>query len=417
MSASTTQAVRSPQKIAWGATAMCFLAVLLDGFDTAALAVVIPTMSKEWGVEPAAFTLPLVLTNVGVVIGYVSAGWLGARVRGRELLAAGVAFIGVTTLLVAVTLALQSIAVLTVLRFVTGIGLGLVLPAAVATATSLSPEHRRTPISVMVTLGLAGGATIGGLFGRSMLTAIGTDGIFWLAGAAALVLTVILMVTLPRQELHSAVGSTPQDAKVSRLFGGDLKLSTGLVWAFAFLTFISAYTLQSWVPTLLTGYGFDASDAPIGLAYVSIGGIVGGIVLVPLSARIGIVRALALLPAIGALGMVIAARAGLDGTGLLLSLAVAGLGVTAGQIGQLALAVALYDVGARTTGVGWAAAMGRLGSIVGPATAGVLLGLSLPARDIVLLNTVPILVAVTCVGVLWWRRGGGLGSASRGSRA
>lgn len=391
------------ERVRWGVVGMCFLAVLLDGFDAAALAIVIPSLVPSWGVQAAAFTPALVLTNIGVVAGYMLAGSLGARFGTRRVLAAAVVLVGIGSLITAAVLPAHSIALLSVVRIVTGLGLGVVLPTAVTLATVHNPPRRRQLVSVAVTLGLASGGAVAGVFGGMLLRSIGVSGIFWLGGGLPLVLAVVMLMTLPRTAPAVAPSTAAREAGVGRLFEPGMRSTTLLLWAFAFLVFIAAYTLQSWVPTLLTGFGFAPTDAPVGLAFLNIGGVVGGLVLLALAPRIGIAAALVVMPLFGVVAMVVASTAGLGGTGLLLLLACAGAGVTAGQIGQLTLAVALYPEGSRTTGVGWAAALGRIGSIVGPALAGVLLALALPGSTIVLLTTIPVLVAALCAGVLWRR--------------
>ncbi|MGV9295352.1 MFS transporter [Amycolatopsis sp. NPDC003676] len=383
------------KSIHWPVVILCFLAVLLDGFDTAALSFTIPTLSHEWASAPAAFTLPLVLTNIGVVMGYLAAGYVGARMKARSVVLTGVLIFAGATVLTAAILHLKSMPVFAATRLVTGLGLGLVLPAGVSLATKHSAEGRRELVSVAVTLGLASGSSLGGFFGGKLLHSVGSAGVFYVAGLAPLVLAAVMAMVLPTNE--PAVASTAkQEAKVSRLFGQGLRLPTSLIWAFSFLIFITAYVLISWVPTLLTGYGFAAGKAPLGLAFLTLGGIAGGLVLIPLAARIGIARALILLPAIGAVCMVLVATVPVGETVLFLLLAGAGFGVTAGQIGQLTLAVSIYPASTRTTGVGWAAALGRIGSIVGPGVAGLLLALALSAQTIVLATAVPVLVAIAC---------------------
>jgi AAHS family 4-hydroxybenzoate transporter-like MFS transporter len=393
--------------IHWPVLVLAFLAVLLDGFDTATLAFVVPTLAVEWGVPAAGFTVPLVLTNVGVVIGYLSCGALGARLGRRPLLIAGVVLFSVSTLLVAVVLPMQSVGLLAAMRLLTGLGLGVVLPVAVALATEFSAPRRREVVSVTVTLGLASGATLGGFFGGRLMALVGTAGVFWVAGLLPLLLAGVMVRGLPVQvrtpAYDPAADRSRYDAKVSRLFDPGLRLSTSLLWAFSFLVFIAAYTLTSWVPTLLTGYGFTPAQAPLGLAFLSLGGVLGGLALIPIAARIGIAPALVLMPTLGVICMAVAALVPLNDALLLLALGGAGAGVTASQIGQLTLAVALYSEGARTTGVGWAAALGRAGSIVGPGIAGILLGLALPGPDIILLTTIPVVVAAFCAGLLWRR--------------
>ena len=385
----------------WPVVVLCFLAILLDGFDTAALSLAIPTMAAEWGVTPAAFTLAVVLTNIGVVFGYLSAGYLGARIPGRRLLIGAVLLFGVATVATAATLYLESAALLSVTRLVTGVGLGVVVPAGVGLATKHSAENRREQVSIAVALGLGAGAGLGGLLGGRLLDFVGTDGVFYVAGIVPLIFAALLAWLLPAEGTAvPATAGTRNDAKIGKLFEPGLRLPTTLIWAFSFLVFITSYVLISWIPTLLTGYGFSPSKAPIGLAFLTLGGIVGGLVLLPLAGRLGIARALILMPTIGGVFMIIVAKASLGDTVLLLCLAGVGVGVVSAQIGQLALAVATYPPGPRTTGVGWAAALGRLGSIVGPGIAGVLIGQALATRDILVAATVPLLFAVVCAFML-----------------
>lgn len=117
---------------------------------------------------------------------------------------------------------------------------------------------------------------------------------------------------------------------------------------------------------------------------MSFGGIIGGLLLLPPTARIGIARALAVMPI---LGTVCAVAIGITEPGrilVLLLLMGAGAGITSGQIGQLTMAVSLYPDDTRTTGVGWSAAIGHIGSIVGPTIAGVLISFSASGQNIIL---------------------------------
>ncbi|MGK5556550.1 MFS transporter [Actinomadura kijaniata] len=394
-------------RVLWTTVALAFSAVLLDGFDSAALAFSVPVLAGEWGLSRAAFTAPLVLTNLGVVVGYLACGPLSSRLGRRRVLIGGVVFFAAATLLTAATLPVRSVPLLGVTRVLTGLGLGAVLPAAVALATDHAPVRRRQLVSVAVTLGLASGATLGGLFGGRMLQGLGAAGVFWIAGGLPLALAAVMAWRLPAGVGAGTAGTARPAERVSGLLPPGMRLNTALIWAFSFLAFLSAYTLQSWVPSLMGDFGFADSEAPLGLAFFSIGGIAGGVLLVWLASRVPIALALCALSLTGAACAFAVARADLGGTVLLVVLGGTGLGLVGSQIGQLAMAVALYPAATRTTGVGWAAAFGRAGSIVGPAVAGVLLGLSLPGRDIVLLTTVPVLTAALCALVLWRRQAGG----------
>jgi MFS transporter, AAHS family, 4-hydroxybenzoate transporter len=401
---STTGRVDESTRVRWVVVTLAFLAVVLDGFDAVALATVVPTLSKQWHIAPAAFTVPLVLTNIGVVLGYLCSGWLRARLGGRVLLVGGVALFALATMGVAALLPLRSVLMLTVLRLLTGMGLGSVLPVAVSLSTEHSPGRRRELVAVIVTLGVTSGSTLGGLFGARLLKTMGPAGVFWVSGILPLILAGLLAWRVPEPPPVAPEQAMKDRARFGRLFTPDLRTNTLLLWAYAFLVFVASYTLTSWVPTLLTGYGFSPSEAPLGQGFYSFGGVIGGIVLIPLAARIGIARVLMITPALGAVCMVVAARAPLGKTALLIALGGAGAGVVASQIGSVTMAVSLYSAETRTTGVGWTAALGRIGSIVGPGIAGILIGLALPGKNIVLITAVPVLVAAGCAMLILRRQ-------------
>jgi AAHS family 4-hydroxybenzoate transporter-like MFS transporter len=321
------------------------------------------------------------------------------------------------SLLTALVLATQSMTLLTVVRLVTGIALGVVLPTAVSFAASRFPAERRQRVSATVTLGLACGISVVGLFGGSVLRSIGPVGILVVGGVFPLLLAAVLAALLPATSTADGPSRSiaAYEAGVGRILQPRLRVVTLTLWVFAFLVFLVSYTLNSWVPTLLTEYGFAAADAPIGLAYMAIGGVLGGLVLIALIGRVGAAAALVVMSSVAIVGLVVSGAAGLGGLGMLFAIGVAGAGVVGTQVGQLSLAVAIYPDGARTTGVGWAAAWGRVGSVVGPAAVGLLLAMAVPASKIILWQVVPVVVAATCAGVLWRRTR--TGSAEVSTRA
>jgi len=186
---------------------------------------------------------------------------------------------------------------------------------------------------------------------------------------------------------------------VQALWVPGLRLQTGLIWGFAFLVFVSTYALQLWIPTLLLSYGFSPQQAPQGLAAFGVGGLLGAILLTVFSAVAGVFRVLPLLIAVSILAIVGAVYLALSGPVALWVVGGMGLGLIAGCLGQAAMAVSLYEPALRTSGVGWAAAMGRIGSIVGPMAGGLLLASGQSARATILWACAPALLAV-CVVVM-----------------
>lgn len=396
---------RGSGKVAWVAVILSFFAVFLDGFDVASLAFVVPVASPEWGVQAAAFTPALVVTNAGVVVGYAIAGYLCARFNQKHVLLGAVATYTLFTILVAITFPLHSIVLLSVLRGVTGVGLGITLPAGIRIATTQSAEERSNLVSVLVTLGLASGATVGSFFGGSLLDGVGTAGVFWVVSVIGVVLLIIMAFALPSASAGAIDrSSAASEAKVSRLFGSGFALDTSMIWVFSFFIFLANYTVSSWIPTVLTNAGYDSGVAPLGLSAYSLGGILGGLILLGITRKFHITGPLVVLAIIASAFTAISAIVPSEQWLMFTLLIVAGLGTTGCQIGQLALAVSTYDIGLQTTGVGWAAALGRMGSILGPAIGGALLGLAFSGADVLVVSAAGPAIAVLAAIVLLVRR-------------
>ncbi|MDR6558902.1 AAHS family 4-hydroxybenzoate transporter-like MFS transporter [Arthrobacter pascens] len=384
----------------WWVLCLACAAIVLDGYDTVALGVSIPAIAKDWGVAPSHFTPALALTSAGVALGYLAVGRLVAKMGTRNVIFSAVVVFTLGSLLTAWS---DSILQLTILRFVTGLGLGAVLPAAVAHATAVNPARLRQSIAVVVMTGISVGALIAGLAGSGIVGALGWEWVFIIGAIASAVLLPFLWFGLSA----SHVLSTPIDAaeakhhaSVARLFDASVRSRTLILWAFAFLIFASFYVFSSWLPTLLTSYGFSTGLAPLGSAALGVGSIIGACVLIIASRRFRMTSVLAGTSAVAIVFLVISAFLGPDKALLLLVFGGVGLGLQAGMIGQAAVAVSLYPQATVTAGVGWAASMGRLGSVVGPIFGGVLIGLGVDTSIIVLSVCVPVIIALILVLIL-----------------
>lgn len=382
----------------WRVVIMCFLAILLDGFDTTSISFVVPTLAREWGVAPAAFTPAFITTSVGAVIGYLLSGRLTYRFGERQVILGSVLLFACGSL---VTCFVGSISELALLRLVTGIGLGAVLPAAIATAANQFPVNRREVVAVAVAAGIGLGSTLGGVFGGGLIARHGWEAVFWLGGLLPLLLLPLMWWGLPAgAKRKTAEPNARFEAGIRSLFTNGLATGTVLLWAYSFLIFLALYALILWMPTLLLGYGFKPTETSIGTACIGVGGLAGVILLIPLSWRFGGSRVLVFASLLGAAAVACLGLVGLERGQLLLTIAVIGMGLQAGTVGQIALAVKLYPTATRTSGVGYAAAAGRIGSILGPAIGGMLLSLQMPPGQILLTACVPIAAAALAVGLL-----------------
>jgi MFS transporter, AAHS family, 4-hydroxybenzoate transporter len=384
--------------------ALCFGVIAVDGFDTAAIGVVVPALAATWGLPPAAFASSFVATSGGAVLGYLACGALCARWGARRALLAAVALFGLGSLATALA---GTVGTLALLRLMTGVGLGAALPSAIGLAVAALPPARREAGAVLVAGGLSVGTLLGGLLGGGLIAAGGWTMPFVGGGLLPLALLPVLAWGLPRDAdmMESAgIGGTG----VAALLDTGQAAATLLLWLFAFAGFAAVYMLVYWLPTLLLAFGYATSDAPAGAAWFGLGGVLGALALAALAGRLGAVRCLAAAAALGTLALALLLVLPLP---LLSRAGVAGLVVAAGAclvactVGQSGVAVALYPAAMRIAGIGCAAAAGRLGSIVGPAAAGALLVLATEPRWVLLGVLLPVALAALLAGVLARRVG------------
>src|SRR5580698_9299598 len=101
--------------------ALCTLVQICDGYDLNSVAWAVPSLIKEWHLAPPMFTVAFLWSSIGIMVGALSAGPIGDRFGRRPLLLASLTVFGIASLL---TAASGSLTVLSVLRFITGLGIG-----------------------------------------------------------------------------------------------------------------------------------------------------------------------------------------------------------------------------------------------------------------------------------------------------
>jgi AAHS family 4-hydroxybenzoate transporter-like MFS transporter len=367
---------------------------------------------------------------------------MGDRYGRRAAIIGGCLIYGLGTL---ATVAATNLDQIIVLRFVTGIGIGGLMPNTIALNSELSPQRLRATLIVLMFTGITTGSGLPGGIQAWLVPRYGWTILFWIGGLAPLLIAACLSLQLPesvkylalrprrRAELlttlrrmrpdlalndDTSVVSAPaapnataaSGAGLAQLFSGGLAWITPLLWICFAAALMANFFLVSWLPLVLVSSGLSAHQSGITTSFYHYGGTVGGILVSLVLARVGFsaVAALFLLaiPAIAAIGLFANST-----TVMAAAVALAGFSTLGAQFGNNAASGLLYPTGVRARGVGWALGIGRFGSILGPLLGGALIGMKLPLQQLFLWAALPMLVGfLASLGVarLCYQRLGGL---------
>jgi len=407
---------------------------MLDGFDTQAIAFVAPVLARDWGVNVASFGPVFAAGLLGLAVGAFLFGPIADRFGRKSVLLLCTAIVGVFAL---ATTTAGTTRELFVWRFLTGMGLGGAMPIIIALTSEYTPARLRATLITIMFCGFPLGSTLGGLLAAQLVPIWGWRAVFWLGGALPLALLGVLAVWLPesvhylmrRGRSSSDVANSSDIARLLRklapaqtfgreprfaslrdavppgsplrlLFTADRVATTLLLWVAFFMNLLVMYFLVNWMPALFSRAGLPIQTAIISTAILNFGGVVGAVVLGRIIDRIAAHAVLGGAYATAAVFIVVIAFAGTDLRILLPSLFFTGFGVVGAQIGMNALTAGVYPPAIRSTGVGWALGVGRIGSIVGPSIGGWLLGLGWATSSLFALAAAPALVAAISVHLL-----------------
>lgn len=171
---------------------------------------------------------------------------------------------------------------------------------------------------------------------------------------------------------------------VKHLFTEGRAVGTILLWIPNFMNLLLIYFTNSWFPTLLKEAGMTGSQGVIATSVVNFGGIFACFLEGPLINAGGSFMVLLiefLLASAAMVGMAFFTR---PFPVALVVAFVMGFLVIGTQAGLNALAAKFYPTPIRSTGVGWALGVGRIGSIVGPLVGGIMLGAGWKPKEIII---------------------------------
>jgi len=400
---------------------LCGMVLFMDGFDANTIGFLAPSIAKTTHIPIATFGPIFSSSLVGLMIAAMLTGPLADR-WGRKW----------PVILSTITLAVFSVLTahattfnqLLIFRFLTGLGLGGALPNSVALAAEYMPKRLLSVLVAVLFCGVPLGGFICGLMSSAMVPIWGWQSVFYVGGALPLAISLLLILILPEsvQFLILRRPDSPRLAKllariapdaattpvkplleektpgregmpVKQLFTEGRALGTLLLWVPNFMNLLLMYFIINWLPALLTSAGMSVSAGVTASAFFSCGGILGSLVQGALIARFGAYKML--LAEFGLASILVVLMSSISPWFPLVIAVTFALGffVIGAQAGLNVLAARFYPTAVRSTGVGWALGIGRIGSIVGPLLPGILWSAGAAPRQVLLSGAVAALCA------------------------
>jgi MFS transporter, AAHS family, 4-hydroxybenzoate transporter len=401
------------------------LVVWLDGYHIQSMALIVPTLSVQWGIKSDEFGLVLASALLGIAIGGVFLAPLGDRFGRRILLIVSVVFLGLASIGTSFS---SNTMQLLVWRFLTGLALGASLTNATALTSEYLPGKRRAALVTLMFSGVSIGAFTSGFVAPVIIEHFGWKGMFTIGGAIPLLLSVLLAAAIP-ESIKLLLASRPNDPRiikilarlapgtdpqtvyakkqevhkqsVAELMSGTYRKGTLLLWmVFVFNMFV-LYLLVNWLPTLLTTQGWTKSQAPKGAVMIQAGGVVGGLLLSWCVDKGKTVPAMLAAYTVTAVALGLFTILPSSGPSWWVLLILVGCGISGSQFVLNALSAIYYPPLIRATGIGWAAGIGRIGAVLSPLIGAWIIKMQIAPFTVLGMLVVP--VAICAIGVLMFR--------------
>ena len=410
----------------WVIFALCFCVVLLDGFDTAAIGYIAPSLITEWGLERPALAPVLSAALFGLAAGALSSGPLADRLGRKAVLMGSVLIMGAACLMSAFAGSLDQ---LVVWRFITGVGLGAAMPNAVTLMSEYCPDGRRATITNAMFCGFPLGAAFGGFLAAWMIPQWGWRSVLVLGGTTPLVLTVLIALLLPESVrymvaknqpverirsvlhriaatvphatsfvMHEKAAATAAKSGIGMVVSNSYLVGSVSLWVAYFMGLVIFYALINWMPLLFKDAGLAPQTAALISALFPLGGV-GAILFGWLMDRFNANVIIAVGFALTAVAVYAIGQMAGNLALLVVVVFVAGTLMNTSQSSLPALAAGFYPTQGRATGVAWMLGLGRFGGIAGSFLVAELARRQLAFSEIFAIVAIPGLIAAAALMV------------------
>lgn len=403
---------------------ICVFLNALDGFDVLAISFAAPGISEDWGIDRAALGIVLSMELIGMAVGSLILGDSADRFGRRPLTL--ICLLIMTVGMFAASSA-GSLIELSIIRFLTGIGIGGLLASINAIAAEYSNIKRRHMAIAMCGAGYPLGGILGGMVAADLLKTYDWRAIFVFGSivTAAFIPLVYFLVpetigytirkrpdnalekinkTLKKlgHDLIQALPEPPKTPKktgIKELFSHSLIAVTILLTLAYFMHIMTFYYILKWIPKIVADMGFAKSTAGGVLVWVSVGGFAGSMLYSFLTQVVNTRLLLVATLLIAAVMVTIFGNSTQDLGMLTVFAATAGFFTNAGVVGMYTMFAHYFPTRVRAGGTGFAIGAGRGGAALSPILAGFLF-----AADFSLFHVSLLMACGSLVGAiaLWF---------------
>lgn len=407
----------------WMVMCLCGMLLIFDGYDLFIYGAVLPVLMKEWGLTPVQAGALGSYALFGMMFGAFIFGPLADRIGRKKGVALSFVLFSIATFCSGFA---SSPTEFGIFRFIAGLGCGGLMPNAVALMNEYAPKRSRSTLVAIMFSGYSLGGVLCAGLGIYMLPRYGWQSMFYIA-ALPLVLLPLILWKLPEsvgfllrngqeakaREMLSKVAPEypiPADVQLVQtdakgagvpmldLFKQGRMVGTLMIWLSFFCCLLMVYALGSWLPKLMANAGYSLGSSLSFLLMLNFGGVVGAIFGGWLGDRFSLPKVMVVFFALGTVSI---ALLGFNSPMpmLYVLIAVSGATTIGTQVLLYANTAQFYPQSIRSTGLGWASGIGRIGAIVGPLLGGSLMAAALPLNVNFLVFAIPGLVAALAIGV------------------
>ena len=400
----------------WGALLMLF-----DGYDLVVYGAVVPTLMEEWGISAVQAGMYGSYALFGMMFGALIFGTLADKIGRKKIIMICVFIFSLFMLLAALA---PTPEIFGLFRFITGLGLGGMMPNVIGLISEYSPEGTRSRMIATIMAGYSVGGVAAALLSMLLISNFGWESVFFF-GALPLLFLPFLAKSLP-DSVGSLVAKndykgiqkilvkinpayTPSEnerfilnkpkedsSPVKNLFTEKRGFLTVMIWLTYFMSLLMIYGLNTWLPKFMTEAGFPLGSSLSFLLALNVGATVGAILMGWLADRWGVGRALILFFVIATISITSLGFA-TNMVLLYVMVAIAGAATVGTQNLTHSYTSQFYPITMRSTALGWALAVGRIGGILGPTIGGILLASNLTLQFNFMIFAIPGLIAALAV--------------------